>query len=168
MGWSKRQKYLAHLYPALAGMSDVQRRDILRSVTGAASAAAMRLTQRDFDRVMAHYEAVLDYRVQEGFVERPPRKKVSDLRHWRNRLAGPGEMNARQRWRIFDLWKRLLEYLPEHQRGMDYLTAMAAKAAGRRIQSIWDLQAWQAGLLIEALKDRLGYAVRARRTETIR
>ena len=160
MAWSKRQKYLVHLYPALAGLSDAQRRDVLRTVTGYASAANRRLTQRDFDRVMAHYEALLDYRIQEGFVERPPRKKVSNLHYWRDRLRDPGEMTTRQRWKMFELWKMLKEYLPPEQRTLEYLAAIAAKATGQHVNSIFDLQAWQAGLVIEALKDRLAYAVR--------
>ena len=159
MAWSKRQKYLVHLYPQLAGLADVERRRVLSDATGQASAADPRLTQRDFDRVMAQYEALLDYRVQEGFVPAPPKSKIPNIRHWRNRLAGPGEMNTRLRHKMLGLWKRLIPFLPPEERNFRYLGRIASKACGQRDNEIWELKAWQAGLTIEALKDRLSYAL---------
>jgi hypothetical protein len=51
------------------------------------------------------------------------------------------------------------------QKGMVHLyahAAIASHACGFRVKSRWELQAWQAGILIDALKDRISHAISRR------
>ena len=113
---------------------------------------------------MARIETVLADRVGEGLVPRPTSRKITNLRYWRGRRPDQGEINSRQRWKLLDpekgLWPKLCQCLPEEQRVDRYLCGIASHACGRPINQIWDLRATEADWVIEALKDRLKYALR--------
>ena len=160
MPWTKQQKALVHIYADAAKMPDQAYRAILHDVADAGSAAAPWLTQYHFDQVMARVEARLEYAIAEAFVPRPAAGRIRDLGYWRRRLPGPADTNSRQIHVIDVLWHQLRQRLPEPDRTDDYLCRIASRACGVRISSRHGLRAWQAGLLIDALKDRLSYAIR--------
>jgi hypothetical protein len=162
MPWTNKQKYLVHLYHEAAGLSDQDYRDLLYHATGCRSAAHPTLTQHHFDVAMARLEGVLWQRIEEGLVERPESRRISSLSYWRHRLPGRGEANSRQVHEVYDWWYKLQPYLATDKRTPDYLRAIAAKATGRAVRSIPQLMAWQAGVVIEALKDRLRWALKDR------
>jgi hypothetical protein len=160
VSWKNPQKGLVHKYAAAAGLADAEYRHLLYEVTGCRSARHPALTQHDFDHVMARLEALLAYRIAEGFVARPPSSKISDLVYWRRRLPSVGDQNSRQAFRIRQLWDMLRPHLPEPQQTDAYLAGMASRACGIHIESVWHLRRWQAAALIDALRDRLHYATR--------
>jgi len=160
MAWHSKQKALVHIYADAARLADAEYRQLIQDVAGCRSAAFPSLTQWHFDQVMARIEGLLDYRVAEGIVPRPAEGKISTLNYWRRRLPESGGQNARQIHKVRELWAELCPRLPEEQRTDEYLNAIAGRACGARVRSIWELKAWQAAALIDALRDRLHYAVR--------
>ena len=162
MSWTRKQIVALQIYRRAAGLADGDYRALIESVCGRGvrSSRDPTLTQYEYDHVMAHIEAKLEYRIREGFVPPPPRRRIRDLRYWRNRLPRKGGMNSRQRHRILALWEELRPRLPESARCMQYLAGIAEQASGYRVHDFWELRAFQAALLIEALKDRLAYAIR--------
>lgn len=160
MPWNRRQIIKLQIYKRATALSDPDYRALLAEVTGATSSREPANTQWHFDQVMARVEAILDYRIQEAIVERPPQRVIPRLNYWRQRLTKGGAWNARQRYRIEQLWEQLRPWLPEDQRTPQYLAGIASQAAASRVRDIYELKAWQAGLLIDALKDRLKYAIR--------
>jgi hypothetical protein len=165
MAWTNKQKFLAHLYCQAAELSDQDYRDLLYQASGCRSAAHPGLTQHNFDTFMARLEGVLWQRVEEGVVERPDERRIPNLAYWRNRCPAAGEANSRQIHEIYDWWYRLQPYLDTEKRTVEYLRAIAAKATGRKVASIPQLHAWQAGVVIEAIKDRLRWALKDRAPE---
>ena len=160
MPWSNRQKYLVHLYPTLAGLTDPERRQVLFEVSQCTSAKHPALTQWHFDQVMARYETVLAQRVRDGRVDRPPRAKVGNLLYWRRRLPADGGANSRLLHKIDALWSQLLPYLPDDKQTDRYLCDIATFACGYHVRDRYALKAWQGTLLVEALKDRLSHALK--------
>jgi len=162
MSWTRNQIIKLQIYRRAAGLADAEYREILHHVTGATSSTAPGLTNYHYDQTMARVETVLAYRVAEGFVPAPDPGKtgIRKMDHWRKRLPEAGEMSVRQRWMVFNLWKQLSPELPAEHRSVDYLKSVAAKACCRQVTDILELTTGQAWLLIEALKDRLHYAVR--------
>jgi hypothetical protein len=114
---------------------------------------------------MARLEGVLWQRIEEGLVERPASTRINSLSYWRNRLPAAGEANSRQIHELYDWWYKLQPYLPPDKRDKEYLRAIAGKATNHNVRSIPDLRAWQAGVVIEALKDRLRWALKDRSPE---
>lgn len=165
MPWTNKQKFMVHLYHKEAGLADQDYRGILYDATGCTSAAHLGLTQHDFDVTMARLEGVLWQRVEEGIVDRPDTRRISNLSYWRNRLPRHGEANSRQIHEVYDWWYKLQPYLPPEKRTKEYLRSIAAKATGRKVESIPQLMAWQAGVVIEAVKDRLRWAIKDRSPE---
>lgn len=155
--WSKKQKYLVHLYARAAALPDADYRALLRDVTGSSSSAERRLDQRAFDQAMARFEGVLEYRIAEGLASQPATTSIPDLRHWRDRLS-TSDATTRKSWEVRVLWERLLPFLHDSQRSDSYLLAIASKACGMQLSSPWSLADWQASRLIDALRDRLSYA----------
>ena len=51
-------------------------------------------------------------------------------------------------------------HLPVEKRTDKYLEGIAAKACGYIVHSRWKLRSWQASLLIDALRDRLAWAIK--------
>lgn len=158
--WSNRQKFLVHLYARAAGLAAPEYRAILHAATAAHSAADRSLTQYHFDQAMAQLEAVLDYRIQEGFVPAPDPRRIRSLGHWRRRLSSGAQVNARHLHVLLDLWHQLSPHLTESQRSDAYLLAIAAKACGAPVADLCALRAHQAGIVCSALRDRLHYAIR--------
>lgn len=159
MSWTNQQKRLVHRYARAAAIPDQIYRAILHDVSGCRSAAHPGLTQYAFEHVMARLEGRLDAAVQEGVVQRPA--WVRDLWHWRHRLPPTGALNSRHSHLIRDLWDLLIPHLSPEQCTQAYLAGIASKSCGTRIDSVWECTAWQAGLVIDALRDRLRYATRS-------
>jgi hypothetical protein len=163
MSWTKHQIITLQQYRRHARLPDCDYRGILKEVSGAFSSKDAGLTNWHFDQVMARVEARLEYRIHEGFVPAPAGIRLD---YWRRRLPQGGEPNSRQWHRIWHLWDALREHLPPEQQTTDYLAAIAARACGYHVQDVHAIRAWQAGLLVDALRDRLHYAlVRADRPD---
>jgi len=156
MAWTKRQIITVQTYRRMAKLPDCEYRAILAEIAGCRSSKDAGLTNFHFDRVMASIEAKLAWRVEEGFVPAPAGVK---LHYWRTRLPTDGAANSRQMHKVWELWDELKPHLPEADRTDKYLAAIAGKACGYHVRDIWNLKAWQAHNLTEALKDRLHYAV---------
>jgi hypothetical protein len=160
MAWTNRQKSLVHIYKAAADLPDQDYRAILHEVGGCDSAAHPALTQYHFEHIMARIETILDYRVAEGIVPSPNPKYISNLRTWRTRIPQGRGANSRLTHKLRTLWCELAQHLPEDDRTDTYLAAIASRACHCRVRDPrWDIQAWQASLVIEALKDRLRHAL---------
>ena len=166
----QRQKILIHEYQRLAGLTRGEYCELLASRCGVRS--SVDLDQAGFERAMAALEAALWYRVQEGIVPDPrglPKHRAMRPDYWRSRATGKGMANSRLRWRIEQLWAGLSEYLPEEDVNAHYLAGIIAHAAAVQASELLDgddiawhrVPAHAANLAIEALKDRLKYAVRA-------
>jgi hypothetical protein len=161
MAWSKRQKQLVHQYARWAGLPSQEYRALLERVSGCASAAHPALTEYHFEQFMARLETILDSRVAEQLVQ-PPAAWRSRT-YWRDRLPKTGQANSRQIHEIYDWWYKLQPYLDQGKRNPGYLRAIAANACRLRgLRAVPDLTGWQAGLVIEALKDRLRWALKDR------
>jgi len=161
-GWSPQQKALIHIYKGAARLQDQEYRSLLKTATGCASAADRTLTQYDFDHAMAEIERTLDWRVTEGVVPAPG-GKIRDPQHWRRRWSSiqTGGASSRLVHEIYDWWGQLQPCLPPAERTVEYLRGIASKACRCRIDGhMSQLKSWQAGLVVEALKDRLRYALR--------
>ena len=152
-----REKALLHIYPDLAGMNDLERRDVLRRSTGAVSSADPAVTQEGFERAMAAYETVLWDRVDRGQVKdprlctkcgRPLQASVNGMGtcregcetrkvyawsrdYWRQRLPRDHAANSRVLWKLRQLWDLAQDYLPESDRTDAYLAGICCKAAKR-------------------------------------
>ena len=159
--WNNKQKALVHIYVAAAKLENQDYRDLLYKATGCATAVHAGLTNFHFDKTMAALEAVLAYRVEEGLVPMPDTGRIRDLSYWRRKLPAPGGINSRQHHEIQDWWYKLQPYLAKEERTPQYLRATASKASGyRNLKSLCDLRANQACMVIEALKDRLRWALK--------
>lgn len=164
MAWSRQQKALVHIYKAAAGLPEPEYRALIRVFTPRATAADPALTQRDFDAFMARVERALDWRVAEGVVPMPAGGRIRDLSHWRRRWEAieAGQANSRLIHELHDWWYKLQPYLPAGQRTADYLRGIASRACRCPIPGhMTELKSWQAGLVIEALKDRLRWALKS-------
>ncbi len=164
MAWTKPQKALVHIYKAAAGLADPEYRSLLKAVTPRATAADPALTQYEFESFMASLEQALDWRVSEGLVSIPEGGRIRDLRHWRRRWEAirSGRANSRLIHRLYDAWYMLQPYLPPEKRTAAYLLGIVSAACRCRCRGpLTELKAWQAGLAIEALKDRLRWALKS-------
>ena len=157
------QKSIAHKYKALARLEEQEYRGLLIAAAGprsdgSRSAADKDLTQRAFDTFMAMIEYRLERNIQEGVCPEP---RGINLHYWRNRLPASGMSNSRDQHEIRDWWYKLQPYIEQAKRNPDYLHAIAAHACGLgHVDSITHLTSLQAGLTIEAVKDRLRWALR--------
>lgn len=196
-----REKALLHIYPQLAGLAELERRQVLERAAGAVSASDPGLTQEGFERAMAAYECILWERVDRKACADPracrvcgrvmrsapggigacpegceTRKVYAWSRdYWRKKLPASGHANSRLIWKIRELWGLLLDYIPENDRTELYLAGIiyhSLSSSHRPPHGVgaflnqsgriaWEhLTAPQALMAIEALKDRLAYAVR--------
>jgi ferredoxin len=149
----RKQLGMLHRYPALARLSDGERRSILLRETG--SATSKGLTQEQFERAMAAFEAALWQRVDAGIVPDPrlcpvcgrplqathschgacPEGCVAAANvtawtrdHWRKKVISAGFSNSRQTWKLRRYWEMLCDYLPESKRLDVYLAAIVAQS----------------------------------------
>lgn len=153
---SRKHKAMLHVYPALAGLSDSERRRIMLDHTGHYSAREHAFSNQEYESVMAAFETVLWERVAVGRVADPrlcrvcgrplkvlkqgygacpegcERRKVYawDPHYWRNRVIKPGCANSRLLHKLDQVWGLLLEYLHEDQRDDIYLAGIIAHAGG--------------------------------------
>jgi hypothetical protein len=165
-GWTKQQKAIIHIYKAAARLPDMDYRALLKSVADVASASDATLTNWHFDQVMAKIEAVLDYRIFEGFVKAPDAGKIRNLTYWRDRLPKDGQATSRHIHELYDWWYKLQPYIQPEQRDVKYLKSIIANACRCGITgNLTELRSWQAGLAIEAVKDRLRWALKSRAVE---
>jgi hypothetical protein len=161
------QKALIHIYKAAAGLNDPAYRDLLRRHSGCVSAADRVFSQAAFDQVMAALETVLFDRVRRGEIENPigGSRWIYQELYWRKRLAtGRGRINTRQFHVIRDLWYELAPRIgfpePDGDPALTYLVGIVRKGSGRSRAGLESLSSNEASRLIDALKDRLAYAVR--------
>lgn len=152
---------LLHIYADAARLDDPTYRSCLREHAGVVSAADPDFSQHGFDHSMAALETVLFERVHRGMVTNPLGKNryIRDETHWRDRLPRRGHLNTRQVYKINELWTRLQEYLDPAQRNLLYLTGIIRKATGKLDSGFSALTSSEAENLIDALKDRLSYAI---------
>lgn len=163
MAWNNRQKGILAKYRRAGKFADQEYRELLYQCTGVRSSTHKGLTQHDYERVMASIETRLEYRIREGYLgsTEPSHHGIRNIRYWRKKLPQKGAINTRQRHRILDiLWPELCEFLPPEQCTHEYLCGIATQACGYRVRHLHDMQAWQAACLIDALTDRIHYAVK--------
>ena len=143
-------------YRRYCRLPDLEYRAMLKSATGAFSSREPHLTNWHFDNFMAELERRLAWLIEQGVVPAPVGVKLS---YWRTRLPKDGAANGRVLDKIRRLWDQLCPLLPEAERTPAYLAAIATHACGYRVADIYEIKAWQARLLTEALKDRLTHAL---------
>jgi len=167
MAISNRQKAILHIYKAAAALSEPTYRNYLRTYGGVQSSADPRLSQSGFDSIMAALETILWQRVDLGSVPDPRARgrKIASTHYWRSRCPDNGLINNRQLHCIEQLWSQLTEFLPDEQCSDVYLRGIARKATGQEVGSLFILAHKSAGLLIEALKDRLAWSIRSANPE---
>ena len=71
MAWQQKQIWTVGNYRRMARLSDDEYRKLLHEVTGCSSSKDRRIRNQDYGLFMARLEAVLQYRVDEGFVPPP-------------------------------------------------------------------------------------------------
>ena len=161
---TKREKAWVHIYADAAGLTDAEYRALLEDKTGKRSCADPDFTHANCDTILAALEAVLFDRVDRGEVPDPRgrHKYIKDEHHFRRRIRGPGFITTRQHHETQELWTDLQQFLPEENRGVDYVTRIIAKATGRTKlgNGSGPLKQSEAANVIDALKDRLKYAIR--------
>jgi hypothetical protein len=162
MSISAKEKMLIHVYASAAQIPDPHYRQVLRQKTGKGSCADPAFSHADADRVLAALEATLFDRVRRGDVPDPrPRSRwIREEYHFRRRVDDPARINSRQAWAIRGLWEKLCPYLPESERTPQYMAGIVARATGRSDIGLHALSAADAGMVIDALRDRLAYAIR--------
>jgi hypothetical protein len=156
------QKALIHIYKTAAALPDHQYRQILAENSGCRSAADERMSQSGWEKAMASLEGVLFDRVSRGLVPNPIGRNrwIKTEFYWRNRLPRGGKINTRQHHTIRELWDQLTPYLPESCRTTAYFSGIVEQATKKGDLGVTALTSHESGLVIDALKDRLTYAIR--------
>lgn len=159
-----QQKALLHIYAKAAALSESAYRCAISHASGGAcsSAADRAFSQDNFELAMAQLETLLFTRVHEGIVDNPIGKNryIQKEFYWRNKLPEYGKINSRQFRLLNELWSKLSTYLPESERTSVYFAGIVHKATGKRDIGLTALSFNEAGMVIDALKDRLSYAIR--------
>lgn len=157
-----KQKMFLHIYKDAADLSDARYREILSECSGCRSAADRKFGQPGFERAMAALETILFTRVADGLVDDPlgNSKWIRSDFYWRKRLPEKDFINTRQAKKIQVLWDSLQEHLPWDKRNVDYLSRIIRKATGKRDVGYSGLKTQEAAFLINALRDRLSYAIK--------
>lgn len=164
--WTHKQKGIVKTYQRYAGMADLEYRALLHTQTGATSSRDAHLTQFHFDAFMPLMEIRAHLAEINGLAVGRRPAKLSNWYYWRNRSPARGKATSRELWKVTNaehrgLWDLLTPYLPESERGHDYLCGIAAHACGlHKVEHLHELTVGQCGMLIEALKDRLQHALR--------
>ena len=160
-----RQNIILQTYRRAAGLEDADYRRILKSAAGVNSSKSPDLTQSGYDRVMSAIETVLWQRVDAGIVPDPVKADSSTIRsrdYWRKKNPDPARINSRQVYKINRLWEQLCPLLPPRQRNTAYFAGIVSKATARDDVGLAALSSQDAWNVIEALQDRLKYAVKPR------
>jgi len=165
---NRRQKFLLHHYARAAQIPEPIYRSTLRHTAGCSSAADPDFSQSGFERAMAALETSLFQRADLGRCPDPlgADRYITREYYWRNRLPRSGCINSRQAHRMRELWTRLQNYLPDEHRNLDYLGRIIRKATGRTEVGLTALTAPQAAALIDALTDRLSFAITGHKHHT--
>jgi|GEM_PF-2558098 len=150
---TKRELALTHIYPALARLSEKERRCTMLDSVGAYS--SKELNQGTFEILMAELETILWQRVDakqapdpractvcgrylkpgpNGLGQCPEGCELRKVyawrkRYWRERLPRRNQAHSRLRWKILQIWELLVDYLPKDQRNERYLAGIIHKAA---------------------------------------
>jgi hypothetical protein len=154
---TNKEKGLIHRYKRAAGIPDAEYRSLLRRHSGAASAADAELHQAQYESIMAALETVYWERLDTGHARPDPR--IRARRYWRDKIVPAGRINSRQYRTICNLWQLLSDYLPEADRCTQYFSGIVRRSTGRADLGASALTSHQAGCVIDALKDRLSYAI---------
>lgn len=151
---------IVQMYRRYGRLGDQEYRELLHQVTGCRSSRDESLTDHDFDRFMARLETRAHLAEANGVAEgsRPPR--IRDWYYWRKRCPTSQRPSSRELYRIERGWEQLQPYLLEEQRTPEYLRGIAAHAVGHQVRLIADLSNRETLQVIDALHDRLAYAVR--------
>lgn len=152
MSWQDKQIWTVGKYRRMAKLPEDEYRRLLHEVTGCSSTKDPEIRNRDYGMFMARLEAVLQWRVEEGFVPSPWSDTVKQT-YWRDRLNG--DDHRRLQHLIYDLWAELKTTLPGKDQDTAYLRSIAAVCCRRKVENISDLTVWQRCILIEALKARI-------------
>jgi hypothetical protein len=158
--WDNKTKGIAQLYRRYSGMADPAYRDLLHRITGARSSTAAHLCGAHFEALMPALEAAAHLAEVNGMAVGKRPKKILDWYYWRKRYRAPGMATYAQLHLIAEQWALLRAYLPESERCDQYLFGIAKHATGTPFEAIHQLHSSDASLLIDALKDRLRYAIR--------
>jgi hypothetical protein len=156
---SPQQIKVLHIYAHAAGLNDATYRSYLREHAAVNSSTDPAMDQAGFETTLASIEAVLWDRVDRDLAPIPTSPWIKPRGHWQGRRRG-GLCTTRQLWLIGDLWRRLQPYLHPDARDAAYLLGIIEHAVGRRV-GYQDLTVRDAGALIDALRDRLQYALHA-------
>lgn len=168
MPWSKKQKGIVKSYQRYAGIADADYRAMLYEYTGATSSTSRTITQFAFDVFMPILEARAHLVHVNGLGRGRLPVRGLDWHYWRNRTQKIGAVTSRELFKIDGLWEKLKPSLPSEQRAARtkkespwwYLHLIAAKACDHDVDNLADLTVREGQLIIEALKDRLKYALR--------
>jgi len=158
MSWSNREKAIVKRYQRAAGLPDQLYRTLLYEQCGAMSSTHPKLTQGQFDRFMPFMELKLEEAVNAGRATWPDGMRPD---YWRKRSPQKGEVNSRQTRKIWELWgqlKQVDQSVPGD--AVTYMVGMAKHACCCQITDFFKMRAWQANLLIEALKGRIAEALK--------
>lgn len=155
MAWSKDQIWLIKSYQRWAKVDDAEYRGIMAPFSADRTSKDPGLTNYHFDMVVRTLESRMEVALEEGQISRLP-DKICDLYFFR-RLPCRHEADSRQEDFVMTMFQRLAPWLAPENRNESYLTAIAAMALRRHLQSWRALNKWQMSKLIEALKDRLSY-----------
>lgn len=156
------QSQVIHTYATAAGLSRMEYVALLKGVSGVASTKDPDFTQSAADRFMAAIETILFDRVGRGEVPNPIGRSriIRSEYYWRHRLPKAGYINSRHLALINRLWDQLCEFLEPEQRTPIYFAGIVHKATGKNDVGVTCLTAAEAGHVIDALRDRLSYAIR--------
>lgn len=163
MPWSSQQKRILQAYRRYAGWDDDYYHERLHDHTGQRSSQSFRLDQEDFDVFMPVVEVAAHLAHVNGRGNGRTPKRDMDWHYWRNRRPPDGQANSRQLRKIWALLGGLGDLIGRPSDPVDYLRGILEHAHGGDWPpsgSLQDLLAWQAGLIIEALKDRVDHATR--------
>ena len=160
MSWSNSQKGRVHQYKGWAGLTDHQYRAIIYQHAHTPptqehpirSAGDTRLTELDFDYIMAAIEGALEEAIEAGRVDVPA--TLPDLHYWRNRCPSPERPSTRQ----IDTFKKLANaYLGvDDRKQWGYIVWLLRRIAGRdTVQTIEDLSCREAEQAIRSIRGRL-------------
>jgi len=165
---NRKQKMLLHIYKDAAGINDPTYRSIIQSSAGVSSAGDSRFSQSGFEHAMAKLETVLFQRVHAREIADPRGlvKWIGKEYYWRDKLPKDHLLNARQRYTIEQLWRRLKEFLPDDKCTDAYLRGIIKKATGRETGPL-ELSRAEAGLVLDALRDRMASAIKACNKEPV-
>lgn len=150
--WTTRQKAILQMYRRYSGISDEDYREMLYRESGQTSSTAFGLTNYHYDRIMALIETRAHLAHVNGMGEGPVPPKISDWRYWRKRCPSLGQINTRQRARVYELWLFAARFLDEPQRTPGYMLAVVGQANDTTFSCLDDLSEAQAQVGIEALK----------------